>query len=83
MIDEQYQLSAQLILILQTFVFYSLKFSWDCTNWPFLPQNKQTSAIKENYEQIKHKHGNFQLIDLSDRHVFYFILRHLSPGASH
>ena len=45
----------------------------------FSPQNKQTSAIFYNYEQIEYKHGNFQLISLSDRQVFYFILRHLSP----
>ena len=34
---------------------------------------------KKKNEWFKYKHGGFQLRSLSDRHVFYSILRHLSP----
>ena len=48
--------------------------------YKFSPQNKQTPASLKTYERFKYKPDIFfQLISQSDRHVFYFFLRHLSP----
>ena len=49
------------------------------SRYKFTPQNKQTYAILKTCEWFRYEHDSFQLISVSDRHVFYFVLRHLSP----
>ena len=70
-----FEFSVQTILILQTLVSYSLKSSRDSASGPFaliqiLTKEQANFCHFYNYEQIKYKHGNFQLINQSDRHVF-------------